>query len=135
MWFHAKGSLILVLLCLAAIPATLAQEKRGRSNEGDQVTCEDLTRKDPGLQQNLAGSKPLTPAEGLAILGAALDSRHHAEFLSDCSHFVHGLYERAGFPYDYASSVELYAGIAEFQRVASPQSGDLAVWRGHAGIV
>jgi hypothetical protein len=42
---------------------------------------------------------------------------------------------RAGFPYKYASSSDLYAGIDEFRRVASPQPGDLAVWRGHAGIV
>src|SRR5258707_5612971 len=73
--------------------------------------------------------------EGLAILSAALDSRHHAGCTSDCSDFVHGLYERAGFPYEYASSSDLYAGIDEFRRVTSPQPGDLAVWRGHAGIV
>jgi len=42
---------------------------------------------------------------------------------------------RAGFPYKYASSSDLYAGIDEFRRVANPQPGDLAVWRGHAGIV
>jgi hypothetical protein len=71
----------------------------------------------------------------LAILNVALDSRHHAEFAFDCSHFVHGIYERAGLPYEYASSSELYAGIDEFRRVANPQPGDLAVWRGHAGIV
>ena len=55
--------------------------------------------------------------------------------LFDCSHFVHGIYERAGLPYEYASSSELYVGTDEFRRVANPQPGDLAVWRGHAGIV
>jgi hypothetical protein len=71
----------------------------------------------------------------LAILNAALDSRHNQGFSSDCSHFVHGLYESAGFPYEYAASSDLYAGIDEFRRVMNPQPGDLAVWRGHAGIV
>ncbi len=119
MRFHAKGTLLFLLLCLVAIPATLAQQKG-----------ED---RDP--QHKAFVSRPLTLDEGLAILSAALDSRHHAGFTSDCSHFVHGLYERAGFPYEYASSSDLYAGIDEFRRVASPQPGDLAVWRGHAGIV
>ena len=71
----------------------------------------------------------------MAILDVALDSRYHAQFAFDCSHFVHGLYELAGFPYEYASSSDLYAGVDEFRRVAKPQPGDLAVWRGHAGIV
>jgi cell wall-associated NlpC family hydrolase len=71
----------------------------------------------------------------LAILDVALDSRYHAQFAFDCSHFVHGVYELAGLSYEYASSSDLYAGIDEFRRVAKPQPGDLAVWRGHAGIV
>ncbi|MGA7930063.1 MAG: hypothetical protein WCA20_29230 [Candidatus Sulfotelmatobacter sp.] len=98
------------------------------SNGAYRVTREDS-------EQNTMEYHPLTLDEGLAILGAALDSRHHASFLSDCSHFVHGLYTRAGFPYQYAPSVDLYAGIDEFQRVTTPQPGDLAVWRGHAGVV
>jgi hypothetical protein len=111
MRFYAKGALLCLLLCLAAIPALLAQG------------------------QQAIRSRPLTQGEGLAIVTAALDSRHHARFRSDCSHFVLGLYERAGFPYGYANSSKLYAGIDEFRQVASPQPGDLAVWRGHAGIV
>jgi hypothetical protein len=104
--------LLLLLLCLAGIPAALAQDH----------------------QHKPAGPRPLTRHEGLAILQVALDSRHHARS-SDCSHLVHTLYERAGFPYDYAPSSDLYAGIEDFRRVARPQPGDLAVWPGHAGIV
>jgi hypothetical protein len=48
---------------------------------------------------------------------------------------VHDVYEQAGFPYDYVSSRELYAGSASFTRVRKPQAGDLIVWRGHVGIV
>jgi len=39
------------------------------------------------------------------------------------------------FPYKYAPSSDLYKGISEFQRVTHLQAGDLAVWRGHVGIV
>ncbi len=112
MRIHAKGALLCLLFCLAVIPAVWAQEK-----------------------QKPIKPRLLTVGEGLAIVGAALDSRHHPHFPSDCSHFVLGLYKRAGFPYGYASSSDLYAGIDEFRQVASPQPGDLAVWRGHAGIV
>ncbi|MFZ0958497.1 MAG: NlpC/P60 family protein [Candidatus Sulfotelmatobacter sp.] len=90
--------------------------------------------------KNLAGhgSAPalrmLTADEGLAVLSAALESRANPDSGSDCSHLVHAIYERAGFPYSYASSSSLYAGKAEFQRVARPQPGDLVVWPGHVGI-
>ena len=53
----------------------------------------------------------------------------------DCSHLVHVLYERVGLHYQYANSHALYRGIEEFERVLKPNSGDLVVWRGHAGIV
>ena len=84
------------------------------------------------------GAKTLIPDEGLAILSAALESRApalRAEAHSDCSHLVHTIYERAGFPYPYVPSSDLYIGTDEFQRVARPQAGDVIVWRGHAGIV
>lgn len=76
----------------------------------------------------------LTADEGLAVIGAALESRVHTGSKSDCSHLVHAIYERAGFPYVYASSSSLYAGIEEFRRVGRPQPGDLVVWPGHVGI-
>ena len=84
-------------------------------------------------------TKPLAPRtltadEGLAVLGAALESRAHPDFESDCSHLVHAIYERAGFQYPYASSSTLYAGNDGFRRVLRPQPGDLVVWRGHVGI-
>jgi len=77
----------------------------------------------------------LTPDDGLAVIAAALDSRVHLDHEPDCSHLVHAIYTRAGFPYSYAPSSDLYAGTHEFQRVNRPQAGDLVVWRGHAGIV
>jgi len=77
----------------------------------------------------------LSPDEGLDILGVALDTRHRLANDRDCSHLVHALYERAGYPYPYSNSRELYAGIEPFQPVTQPQPGDLIVWLGHVGII
>jgi len=53
----------------------------------------------------------------------------------DCSHLVHYLYTRAGLPYSYAPSHQLYQGVRGFRRVHQPRAGDLIAWRGHVGIV
>lgn len=129
MRFTAQVALLLLLLGLAGTTAS-GQEQRGRANAPIQAA-----HKEPGLPQKQLQARPLTLGDGLAILGAALDSRHRSGSPADCSHFVHELYQRAGFPYEYASSLDLYAGADEFRRVQRPQPGDLAVWRGHAGIV
>lgn len=85
----------------------------------------------PGRTTN----RTLSPDEGLSVIAAALDSKVRLHPGRDCSHLVHAIYQRAGFPYSYASSDDLYVGIEGFQRVAEPQPGDLIVWHGHAGIV
>ena len=77
----------------------------------------------------------LSPDDGLAVIAAALDSRVQASRPRDCSHLVHAIYVRAGFPYSYASSSDLYDGSDDFQRVSRPQPGDLVAWPGHVGIV
>jgi cell wall-associated NlpC family hydrolase len=66
---------------------------------------------------------------------AAVDSRVHLRAKRDCSHLVHAIYDRAGFPYSYVDSSDLYVGTSDFKRVAHPQPGDLVVWPGHVGIV
>jgi hypothetical protein len=131
MRFHVKGALFFLLLYVTATPVASAQEKGASSNGAYRVSGTT-----PDLQHKPIASRLLTPNEGLAILSAALDSRHsRADFSSDCSHFVHELYERAGFLYEYASSSDLYGGTYEFRQVANPQPGDLIVWPGHTGIV
>jgi hypothetical protein len=131
MQFRVKVALLFLLLYANAISFALAQEKVTSTNGAYRVTHET-----PDPRYKPIASRLLTPNEGLAILGVALDSRHsHADFSADCSHFVHELYERAGFLYEYASSSDLYEGTNEFRQIASPQPGDLAVWRGHTGIV
>lgn len=123
----AQCVLFFLLFCLA-IPSAPAQQKHKRTN-AHRATRDAAP---PSAPEDI---RPLNLDEGLAIISAALDSRHQAAFKTDCSHFVHGLYERAGFHYAYAPSADLYAGVDQFERVTIPQPGDLAVWRGHAGIV
>jgi cell wall-associated NlpC family hydrolase len=79
--------------------------------------------------------RTLSSDEGLAIISAALDAKVRMLSASDCSHLVHAIYERAGFPYTYLNSYDLYDGAEGFQRIWYPQPGDLIVWRGHVGIV
>jgi cell wall-associated NlpC family hydrolase len=71
----------------------------------------------------------------MALISAALDTQRHLGSNRDCSHLVHAIYERAGFPYEYASADDLFDGVDGFRRVVHPQTGDLIVWHGHVGIV
>ena len=79
--------------------------------------------------------RTLNDDERLSVMAAALDSRIPRFRERDCSHLVHAIYQKAGFPYSYVSSDDLYDGVEGFQRVSEPEPGDLVVWRGHAGIV
>ena len=72
-------------------------------------------------RQPTLGTNLLDLDDGLAILGAALESRHKAERRSDCSHLVHAIYDQAGYPYQYQPSRDLFAGHApDFRRVTQP---------------
>ncbi len=77
----------------------------------------------------------LSKDDGFAIAERALayPARHHAAM--DCSHLVNRIYVRAGFPFAYATSTQIFEGAAGFVRVPRPQAGDLVAWRGHVGIV
>jgi outer membrane murein-binding lipoprotein Lpp len=90
---------------------------------------------EPQLHETTASPRPLTPLGGKAIVTAARERDRQVARKPDCSHLVHEVYARAGYPYPYASSFDLYAGVSSFVRVTRPQSGDLIVWRGHVGIV
>jgi NlpC/P60 family protein len=85
--------------------------------------------------EHLLEPLPITKTEGRKILATISTLDADSESEKDCSHFVHDVYERAGFPYDYVSSHELYIGSTNFMRVHKPQAGDLVVWRGHVGVV
>jgi len=117
-----------VLLTLGVLPG-LAQKM---VQPGDPARTAVLlaTRSESGKKLQMVSAD-----DGLSIIAAALDSKVRRLAGADCSHLVHAIYERAGFPYAYASSNDLYAGVEEFRRVSHPQPGDVIVWPGHAGVV
>jgi hypothetical protein len=127
----AQNARLIVALTLGASILPFA----GARQQGEGSNAHRGTGETGFQQQPQTGFQPLSRSEGSSILKVALNSHQHAGAGLDCSHFVHGMYERAGFTYQYASSSDLYDGIDEFRRVTNPQPGDLAVWRGHAGIV
>ena len=120
---------IAAFLCGVGLCVSWAQERPRQSGASNPVP------------QGATGNRPLktdrtlSPDDRLSVVAAALDSKLRRYAGRDCSHLVHAIYERAGFPYVYASSSDLYAGVDGFQRVTLPQTGDLVVWRGHVGIV
>jgi hypothetical protein len=130
MRFRAAGIFILLLFVAGTLlPTSTAQNRElANSTYTPAPRHTDQRAKPPAL-------RVLTADEGMAVLSAALESRGHPDLETDCSHLVHGIYKRAGFPYSYASSSTLYAGSDEFRRVQRPQAGDLVVWPGHVGIL
>jgi len=81
------------------------------------------------------GFRLLTLQEGRAIAQGIAWADDEERLAPDCSHLVHKLYEQAGYPYPYASSLDLYRGTGPFLRVRYAHPGDLVVWRGHVGMV
>ena len=121
---HRLG--FLLVLC-AVVSCASAEQPNAESSRTDHRTIRGSSKAiAPWL---------VSPDQGLAIIGAALESRKPMDSNADCSNLVHAIYERAGFTYSYSNSSELYRGIKEFRRVLHPQPGDLVVWRGHVGIV
>jgi cell wall-associated NlpC family hydrolase len=125
----AKCSILALILYGLGLAPWFASAQT--ENDGSNAIAAHNTSR----HQDLATSRSLTTDDGLSVIASALDSRVRLHSGNDCSHLVHTIYERAGFPYFYVSSSSLYAGTKEFQRVKQPQPGDLVVWRGHVGIV
>lgn len=122
----ARRAAIVLLLCGMALSAWAQDDSQSENVSAPAHTTT--------LKHNSKG-KSLNSDERLAVLASALDSKTPRFDERDCSHLVHAIYERAGFPYSYADSDDLYDGVAGFQRVSKPEAGDLIVWHGHAGIV
>jgi cell wall-associated NlpC family hydrolase len=122
-WLKSVAAASLAFGLLGTTPhsarASLATTKSASRTRGAPVGTERL----------------LTPDDGLAVISAALDTQRRFGSNRDCSHLVHAIYQRAGFPYIYASADDLYDGVDGFHRVFHPQTGDLIVWHGHVGIV
>ena len=81
------------------------------------------------------GYRLLSLQEGRSLVQEMAWADDEEGLSPDCSHLVHKLYEQAGHPYPYASSLDLYRGTGPFLRVRIAHPGDLVVWRGHVGIV
>jgi cell wall-associated NlpC family hydrolase len=127
-----RGVIVALFLWgIAAYPSASQKLPKPETSRTNTRTSEDNVATD----QASGRSRTLTPDDGLAVIAAALDSHIHLGAKPDCSHLVYAIYDRAGFPYRYAPSSDLYVGTREFQRVPRPQVGDLVVWRGHSGIV
>jgi hypothetical protein len=116
----------LLLVLGATFSHASAEQQNAESSKADYGTVRESQAIAPRL---------VDTDQGLAIIGAALESRKPTDSNADCSNLVHAIYQRAGFTYSYANSAGLYEGIKEFRRVLHPQPGDLVVWRGHVGIV
>jgi NlpC/P60 family protein len=123
-----SGRLLLLALYTATGCILGAQEQTSSARKAASVEARPV----PASTKH---ARTLSADDGLTILAAALDSRPRLRSRNDCSHLAHAIYQRAGFPYAYADSSDLYAGVGGFERVAQPQPGDLIVWRGHVGIV
>jgi len=123
-----RSRLQIALLVLACTTASLVYAQRNNTDSATRSA-------QPVAVESSSPARLLNLDEGLAVLGAAMETAYHRPVRQDCSHFVHAIYESAGFPYGYENSVSLYQGTSDFQRVSRPQPGDLIVWRGHMGIV
>lgn len=89
----------------------------------------------PAVKARSAPGRTLTKDDRTSVIAVALHTGKARHAGPDCSHLVHSIYERAGFPYPYADSEDLYSGAKGFRRVAHPEPADLIVWHGHVGIV
>jgi cell wall-associated NlpC family hydrolase len=127
--------IVSVVVCAQSGPARKPVKRHSKTNSQSKANLQSGEHEAANPD---SPPGPLSEDDGLTVLGAALESRSPAyrmEKRRDCSHLVHAVYEKAGFPYPYAPSSDLYRGAEDFERVDEPQPGDLVVWHGHAGIV
>jgi hypothetical protein len=141
-----KGFLLALMLFAAVLPGlvfsagasqaqTSGQQPAGRQSQPSAKPAsgeQGPTSRAPALP---AGYRLLSLKEGQALAQGISWADDEEGLAPDCSHLVHTLYQKAGYSYPYATSIDLYLGTGSFWRVRAPQPGDLIVWRGHVGIV
>ena len=130
MTLHIKARTLFLTVLFAAGSGHAQQTSERRENSGILVSRARAELDD----RHGATSALMSSDDRLLVMSAAL-GRQGSRPKPDCSHLVHEIYSRAGFPYSYASSSDLYSGINEFRRVTTPRVADLIVWPGHIGIV
>jgi hypothetical protein len=130
MTFHNKARTVFWIVLFAAGTVHAQQTSERRENSGISASRARSELDDRhGTTSGLMSSD-----DRLLVISAAL-GRQGSRSNLDCSHLVHEIYSRAGFPYSYSNSSDLYSGINEFHRVTTPQVADLIVWPGHMGII
>jgi cell wall-associated NlpC family hydrolase len=130
---RVKSVAMAAMLCGPVLLAFGMQEEILQSGMAGVETTKSAHQ---GTRKARVRTEPMfTSDDGLAVISAALDTQRHFASNRDCSHLVHAIYERAGFPYQYATADDLYNGVDAFRRVFHPQIGDLIVWHGHVGII
>lgn len=94
-------------------------------------SCKPLSMRDRSALLSLASPAlfPLTKYRRGAQ-GASVDRA------TDCSHFVHEIYRRAGLAYDFRDTSQLKSA-PEFELLPAEEAmpGDLMLFRGHVGMV
>src|SRR5437870_5397603 len=136
-----KHVLLALWLCAAASQGLVSGAEAERAQTAGRAA--QATGKQASAQNAPANRPPAIPAgfrllslkEGRALVQRMAWADDEEGLAPDCSHLVHKLYEQAGYPYPYASSLDLYRGTGPFLRVRYAHPGDLVVWRGHVGIV
>ena len=125
---QARTVLLIVSFAAGSVHAQQTSERREDSAmlaSRARVELDDRHGTSAGL---------MSSDDRLLVISAAFGRQGYRSKV-DCSHLVHEIYSRAGFPYSYANSSDLYSGINEFHRVTTPQVADLIVWPGHMGII
>lgn len=141
-----KGVLFALLWLAAVLPMLVSPASAGQAQTPAPHTASrpDQSSGKPAAGQhgqvNRApaippGYRQLSLKEGQAIAQGIAWADDEEGLAPDCSHLVHTLYQQAGYPYPYVTSIDLYRGTGTFLRVRTAQPGDLIVWQGHVGIV
>ena len=109
---------------VAQVPARVVTQSDG--------LCRALTQEDRLAILEIADPENF-PSTRYRRGPSSLDSIEEA---TDCSHFVHEVYRRAGFYYDFRSTEDLLEA-AEFEEIESHEAkaGDLLLMNGHMGIL
>ena len=107
------------MLCGLALASLRGQDKPAKHQGQPQAALQDAA-----TDQQQDYDSTLNQDDRLSLIAAALDAHVRRDSEHDCSHLVHAIYEEAGFPYAYAPSSDLYAGIEGFERVKQPEPGD-----------
>src|SRR5262249_31250974 len=129
----ARCFLCFLLCCaLAACGHQPVRRPSGKTKRAVYGACHPLSPLDRELILQIADPQNFPRTR----YPKARDLRRPMQEETDCSHFVHEVYARAGLPYSFRSTKDILRA-PEFERVPETQSqpGDVIVMRGHIGLL